>query len=198
MKRTLFIVAAFALLGTAPSICFGQTRPAPQRPAAPATAVAVPDTKIAIIDTARFAEEKTGIKRYLNAVKSVQGEFAGKQKELVDLQTRLKAISDDVAKLSGNSVVSPETIRAKQDEYERLQRDLKYKKEQAEAEFQKRFETVVGPISEDIGKALNQYATDHGLSMILDISKLLPAVLTMNPAMDVTQAFISEYNSKNP
>jgi hypothetical protein len=34
--------------------------------------------------------------------------------------------------------------------------------------------------------------------MILDISKLLPAVLTLNPAMDVTQAFIAEYNSRNP
>jgi hypothetical protein len=34
--------------------------------------------------------------------------------------------------------------------------------------------------------------------MILDISKLLPAVLTVNPAMDVTQAFIADYNSKHP
>ena len=34
--------------------------------------------------------------------------------------------------------------------------------------------------------------------MILDISKLAPAILTVNPAMDVTQAFIAEFNSKNP
>jgi hypothetical protein len=32
--------------------------------------------------------------------------------------------------------------------------------------------------------------------MILDISKLAPAILTVNPNMDVTAAFIAEYNSK--
>jgi hypothetical protein len=34
--------------------------------------------------------------------------------------------------------------------------------------------------------------------MILDISKLAPAILTVNPAMDVTQTFINEYNSTHP
>jgi hypothetical protein len=34
--------------------------------------------------------------------------------------------------------------------------------------------------------------------MILDISKLAPAVLTVNPAMDVTAAFIADFNTKNP
>jgi hypothetical protein len=32
----------------------------------------------------------------------------------------------------------------------------------------------------------------------MDISKLIPAILTVNPAMDVTAAFISEYNGRNP
>ena len=57
---------------------------------------------------------------------------------------------------------------------------------------------AVNPISTDIGKALDQYAIQHGLTMILDVSKLLPAILTVNPAVDVTAAFIAEYNSKNP
>ena len=52
-------------------------------------------------------------------------------------------------------------------------------------------------VSNDIGNALIQYAAQNGLTMILDISKLLPAVLTVNPAMDVTQAFIADYNSKH-
>jgi len=30
------------------------------------------------------------------------------------------------------------------------------------------------------------------------VSKLLPAILTIVPSVDLTQAFINEFNSKNP
>ena len=75
---------------------------------------------------------------------------------------------------------------------------VEIQKEQADADVEKRYKEVVGPVSTDIGRALDQYASRNGLTMILDISKLLPAVLTMNPAMDITNAFIADYNSRNP
>ena len=168
------------------------------RPPAAASNAPVPDTKIAFIDTGAFGDEKAGITKYVNAVKSLEREFDPRQKELANMQTRIKAIADEIGKLSGSTVVDPKTIQSKQEEGERLQRDLKYKKEQADADFQKRYAEVVGPISQEIGKALDQFATQRGITMILDISKLAPAVLTVNPAMDVTAAFITEYNGKNP
>jgi Skp family chaperone for outer membrane proteins len=217
MSRILSIAAAFLILIGANVSTFAQARPAatptPTRPAAPqptpvrpavtqpapvAAPSNVPAAKIAIVDTTVFGDEKVGIKRYLNAVTTVQKAFEGKNAELRNLQSQIKAIADDISKLSGASVVSPETIRAKQGEGERLQRELKYKKEQADADFEKRYTEVVGPVSNDIGNALIQYAAQNGLTMILDISKLMPAVLTVNPAMDVTQAFIADYNSKHP
>jgi Skp family chaperone for outer membrane proteins len=160
--------------------------------------VVVPQSKIAFVDTEMFTDEKEGIKRFLGAVRTVQAEFKDKNTELQNMNSRLKAIADEITKLSGNAVVSQETIRAKTDEGERLERDLKYKKEQYDAEYQKRYVAVVQPVSSDIGKALDQYLTSHGLTMILDISKLAPAVLSLNPAMDITKDFIADYNSKNP
>jgi Skp family chaperone for outer membrane proteins len=100
--------------------------------------------------------------------------------------------------LSGTGVVDPTTIQAKREEVERIQRDMKYKKEQADADFARRYQAVVSPISAEIGKALDQFAAQRGLTMILDISKLEVAILTVNPAMDVTLAFIADYNAKNP
>jgi Skp family chaperone for outer membrane proteins len=207
MKRILFATTVFVLL-TGPSISAsaqirpGATGTAPAKPAAPQpTPVAtanVPNTKIALIDTTRFSDEKAGITRYLNAIKTVQREFQPRTTELAGLQTRIKAIADEITKLSGNTVVSPQSIQTKRDEGERLQRELKYKKEQADADFEKRYNEVVGPISSDIGKALEQYANQHGITMVLDVTKLLPALLTANPAMDITRAFITEYNGKNP
>ena len=176
-----------------------QTRPAAgtTRPATPpASNAPVPETKIAFIDTGAFGDDKGGITRYVTAVKSLEREFDPRQKELTTMQTRIQALADEITKLTGSTVVDPKTIQLKQDEGARLQRDLKYKKEQADADFSKRYQEVVGPISQDIGKALEQFASQRGITMILDISKLAPAILTVNPGMDVTAAFITEYNSR--
>ncbi|HEY0385845.1 MAG TPA: OmpH family outer membrane protein, partial [Pyrinomonadaceae bacterium] len=120
------------------------------------------------------------------------------QAELNTMGTRLQTLADDIKKLTAANVVDPKTIQAKQDEAEALQRDMKRKKEDADALFTKRYEAVVRPISEDIQTALNSFAQTRGITMILDISKLAPAVLSANPAMDVTEAFIREYNSTHP
>jgi len=207
MKRILITAASAALLLGASVLAGAQTRtptpsPTPARPAAPqaapAAAIAVPDTKIALINTAEFGDEKTGITRYVNAVKSVQREFLPKNTELTTIQTRINTLADEISKLSGAAVVDPKTIQAKQDEGERLQRDLKYKKDQAQADFQKRYQEVVSPISADIGKAIDQFALQNRITMVLDPSKFDVAILTVNPAMDVTRAFITAYNARNP
>lgn len=201
MRNIRILAAAIMLAAIVAVSASAQTRPAgtpaTTRPAAPAASNApVPDTKIAFIDTGAFGADQGGITRYVAAVKSLEREFKPRQDELNGMQNRIKALADEIGKLSGNAVVDPKTIQAKQEEGERLQRDLKYKKEQADADFAKRYQDVVSPISTDIGKALDTFAQQRGLTMILDISKLAPAILTVNPAMDVTAAFIAEYNSK--
>ena len=201
MRNFRIIAAAMMLAAIVVVSASAQTRPAagttkPATPPPAASNAPLPETKIAFIDTGAFGDDKAGITRYVTAVKSLEREFDPRQKELITMQTRIKAVADEIGKLTGSSVVDPKTIQVKQEEGERLQRDLKYKKEQADADFSKRYQEVVGPISQDIGKALEQFATQRGITMILDISKLAPAILTVNPAMDVTAAFISEYNSK--
>ena len=208
MKKLGIFAAAFVLAAILAVSASAQTRPGttstaarPTNTPSPATSTnaSVPDTKIAFIDTSAFGDEKEGIVRYVNAMKALEREFKPRQDELIGMQNRIKAIADDINKLnSGSAVVDPKTIQAKQDEGERLQRDLKYKQDQAEADYKKRYDDVVGPISQDIGKALDQFAQAHGITMILDISKLAPAILTLNQSMDVTKAFITEYNSSHP
>jgi Skp family chaperone for outer membrane proteins len=204
MNRHLSLVAGACLVLIAFIPAAAQTRPAPTptpKPAAPPTppaAVNVPATKIGMVNTEVFRDEKAGIARYLRAVKSLDAEFQVRNTELRGLQTRLKTIADEITKLNGQPVVAPESIRAKQDEGERVQRELKYKKEQADADFQKRYNEMVSPITRDIGNALSDYANQQGLTMILDISKLESALLALNPATDVTLAFVADFNRKNP
>ena len=199
MNRIILIAAAFVVLTGASVSVSAQTQPAGARPAAPqptpAAAAPVPVTKIALVDTTLFGDEKAGINRYVSALKGVQATFQPRLIELNNLQNQIKALADEINKLSASPVVD---LKPKQDEGERLQRDLKYKKEQFDADFERALTQAAAPVSADIGKALDQYAAQHGLTLILDISKLLPALLTVSPAMDITQAFIADYNSKHP
>lgn len=204
MRNFRIFAAAIMLAAILAVSASAQTRPAGGAPASTApgatASATVPESKIAYIDTSEFADEKTGIGRYVSVMKTLEREFKPRQDELTNMQTRIKAIADEIGKLTtgGNTVVSPQTIQQKQDEGERLGRDLKYKKEQADADFAKRYQEVIRPVSQDIMTALNAFAQQRGITMILDISRMGEAVLTVNPAMDVTKAFIAEYNAKNP
>src|SRR6185436_5988711 len=177
--------------------------PAPARPATPQTQaptadVPVPPSRIALIDTTMFAAEKKGIFRFIDAVKSIQAPFAAANSELVNLQTRINAIIEDIRKLRAAPQPDARAIQAKQEEGTRLQQDWNMKKQRFDEDYSKKYQEATGPLSEQIGKAMHQFARERGITMTLDFSKLLPAMLTALPAVDVTDAFIADFNRKNP
>ena len=182
------------------------TTPTPQRPAGPTTqpatqpnlVVAVPATKIAVVDTDMFSDEKVGIYRLVDAIAVVRNEFSGRTQELRTLQARINTLIEDIRKLRAVPAVDQKAIQAKQEEGTRVQQDLQVKQQRYDEDYQKRYREVAGPISEQIGKELDVFAAQHGITMTLDLSKIMPAVLTALPTTEVTQAFIAEFNRKYP
>jgi Skp family chaperone for outer membrane proteins len=210
MNRNRLIFAALILVAMMGISATAQTRPltTPPKPAATpaprpaATPVAgnaaVPDSRIALIDTGMFADEKNGIFLYVDAARKVQLEFQPRTNELQNLDNRLTALATELRTLMQAAVVDQKTIQAKQAEGERLQLDLKTKKDRLDEDVSKRYQQAISPISAQIGTAMDLFARQRGITMTLDISKLLPAILTAVPAIDLTQAFIDEFNRKNP
>jgi Skp family chaperone for outer membrane proteins len=207
MKRLFLICAALTL--TTVSV-LGQTRPqtTPVRPTptpvprpaatAAATNAPVPDSRIALIDTSMFGDEKNGIWRYVDAAKSVQAEFKSRTDDLQSIQNRLNALATEIQTLMKAPVPDQKTIQAKQQQGTALQDEGKTKKDRLDEDLNKRYEQVIAPVSSQIGAYMDQFARQRGITMTLDASKLLPAILTAVPAVDLTQAFINEFNSKNP
>jgi Skp family chaperone for outer membrane proteins len=117
---------------------------------------------------------------------------------VLNLQNRINALITEIQTLSKAPVVDQKTIQAKQQQGETLQAEWKTKKDRLDEDVSKRAEQVIAPISAQIGQAMDQFARQRGVTMTLDISKLLPAILTAVPAVDLTQAFIADFNSKNP
>ena len=206
MKTILSIFAVVALTGAITVSVIAQTqRPTPTptplaRPAAtPAVAnTPVPQSRIALIDTTAFGDEKNGIYRYVDAARAVQNEFKTRTDEIQNLGNRINALGNEIDALMKVTPVDQKTVQAKQQQGEILQTEFNTKKAKLDEDVGKRYEQVVLPISNQIGAAMDQFATQRGITMTLDLSKLIPAILTAIPVIDLTQVFIYDFNSKNP
>jgi len=189
--RAITAVAFFAVLV---SQVAAQTRPGTQ-PTAPATSANIPDSKIALIDSSAFSDEKQGIVRLVAAIKRVNSEFQPKQAELQTLQQQIDKATADYNKVA--PMQDPKLNQQQADKIERMKKDMQRKGEDAQAAFDKRMQEVLGPISEDISKALDAYAKTRGITLILDVTKF-QGIVSASDSLDITRAFITEFNSKNP
>ena len=204
MKTIQSIFATIAAVAAISLSAMAQTaRPTPTpatgpRPTPAPANTPVPQTKIALIDTSAFGDEKNGIYRYIDATKAIANEFKSRTDELQAMERRLNTLAGELDALMKTTPVNQQAVQAKQQEGQALQAEFQAKKAKLDEDLGKRYEQVVSPISRQIGAAIDQFATQRGITMTLDLSKLLPAILTAMPGTDLTQAFISDFNSKNP
>ena len=166
-----------------------------------AQAGAVPAaSKIGWLDTGAFADEKEGVTKYVAGLKALDNEMKPRVTELQTIQTKLKTISDDLAKMQANTAVpiDPKAAQAKQDEGQRLQREFDFKKKEYDAAVEKRSGEVLGPVSADISKAIQDYAKLKGYAVVLDINALAQAnaILALDASANITKEFIVYYNAR--
>jgi Skp family chaperone for outer membrane proteins len=191
-------IAAVAFVAAISASISAQTRPA----GTPATSAAstqttanVPDSKIALVDTDAFLDEKQGITKLVTAAKAVEAEFQPRRTELQNLQQQIDKATADLQKVQ--AVQDPKLSAQQQDKIDTMKKDMQRKGEDAQAAYQKRLQDKLGPVYEDIGKALDAYAKAHGITMVLDVTKI-QGIVSADGSLDITKAFIVEFNSKNP
>jgi outer membrane protein len=195
MKKYQLIAAmAFAVFAISPVLA--QTRPATQPgPSASAPqSVVIPESKIALIYSDAFLDSKTGIVKFTALMTTLNREFQPRQTELNQLQQQIQTLDDDIKKTS--AVADPKTIQAKVDQLEQKKKDYQRKGEDAEAAYKRRQQEIFAPLQDDIGRALEAYAKQRGINVIIDGSRI-PLVYAADN-IDITRAFINEFNSKNP
>ena len=196
MKIARFF-AAVAVLTVAAFCVSAQTKPA-ATPAAPQAAapqnVAVPDSKMAMIYSDAFLDPKTGIARFNSLLNTLNREFQPRQAELQALQTKINTLTKEIE--DTQTVADPNAIRTKRDQLAQMTTEFKRKGEDAEAAYGKRRQEIFMPLQQDIGKALEAFAKARGITVIVDGSQV-PVVYAAD-SIDITRAFITEFNSKNP
>lgn len=194
IDRLIAAVAFIAAVVVSPALA--QTKPAPATPqtTAPQTSAAVPESKMALIYSDLFMDPKTGIAKFNILLSTLNREFQPRQTELQGLQQKIQTLTDEIEKTK--SVAEPVALQRKVDELEQLKKDFQRKGEDAQAAYNRRRQEIFSPLQVDIGKALEAFAKQRGINVIIDGSQV-PVVYAAE-SIDVTRAFINDFNSKNP
>jgi outer membrane protein len=160
-------------------------------------------SKIGLINTSAFDDTKAGITKYINAVNTLNTEFKPLATELDNMATKINALQKEIEILrkqaqEGKVPVNQATANAKLEEYDKLTREYKFKQDDAKVKYNRRQEAVLGPIRQDIGNAIQEFAKKNGYTIILDVAKLAQAalILGVDERADVTKQFIAFYNTR--
>ncbi len=195
MKIFRAIAAVAFLAAISAGSVLAQPRTTTPASPAPTQTGSLPETKIALVNTDEFADEKTGITRLVTTMKRVEGEFQPRRTELQTLQQQIEKATADLTK--AQPLQDARVSQQQADKIEGMKTEFKRKGEDAQAAYQKKLQDVLGPIYDDIGKALDAYAKAHGITLILDVTKI-QGILSASESLDITRPFITEFNSKNP
>ena len=190
--RLTVAAVAFAAFGI---LAHTQTRPAaPAGTAPPQTRPAAGPANIAVIDSSAFSDEKNGIARVMNAMRQIEAKFQPLRSELRGMRDRLNTMRADLQK---KQAIQDAKITAQQAEAaDQLDLQIKRKAEDAQASYQKESLALLEPLQKDIGAALNTYAQQKGISLLIDVNRV-PVVYAAN-SLDITKDFIAEYNRTHP
>lgn len=192
------VVAQRPATGAAP-------KPTPPVSTAPATTTPqassgpLPTSKMGIIYTDLFFDAKAGISKFTTVLTRLNGEFQKQKDELTQMQNRAQQLQEEVGRLQNAPAGTPidqKSITAKVEQLESLKRDIQRKGEDAQAAYNKRRGELFAPLQDEVGKALEVFAKARGINIILDGTQV-PLIYAAD-SIDITKAFITDFNSKNP
>jgi Skp family chaperone for outer membrane proteins len=171
------------------------------QPAKPQTSPAsanVPVSKVAVIFSAAFQDPKQGIAKFTVLLSQLNSKYQKTQDDLNTTAKMLNALQDEIKKLQESTApVSPQTVQQKLDQLDQMKKDYQRRGEDAQASYQRERQVVFQPLQDDVGKALDVFAKAHGITLVIDASQV-EGILYAADSIDITKAFISEYNVKNP
>ena len=195
------LVAALSIsaLAQRPAAPAGQPTPTPAASAPAGAPAQLPTAKMAVIYTDMFLDAKTGIAKFTTVVNKLNGEFQKLKDEITAMQNRAQALEAEINKLReapAGTPIDQRALQAKIDQLEQLKKDTQRKAEDAQASYNRRRQELFAPLQDEIGKALEAFAKARGITAIIDAAQV--PLLYAAENIDITRAFITEFNTKNP
>ena len=196
MKFPRLLLSLIGLVLGSASLAAQTTAAAPATPAA--APKLLPVSRVAWINTNAFLADEGGIKQLVRVMKELELEFSGTQSELSLMNEKLRTLAGEIQQLQAGGEANAAAIQEKTVAGQKLNLELRTKQQQAQAAVQQAQQEKQGPVSQEIGKALNVFIKEREIGVLFDVAKLNEGIIAAQPELEVTNDFIAYYNALHP
>lgn len=153
------------------------------------TTLAKAEIKIGVVDLFKILNESEEGKK---AVGELQSMVDSRQKALEEKQKKIQALKEEYDKKK--AVLSEDARKAKEEEIERLGRDLQRSAADYQVELQKKQNEITQSMLKEIRQIINDYAKKEGYNLIIEKAEQLILYSTLE--VDITDKIITLFNQK--
>lgn len=186
--KTLFTVMAAALVACLVVVALQTQRSAQAQNTASA--------KVVVVDIEMFSDSTKGIRRLVEKYSLLDREFKPRRDEIAEMTARYDKLTKEIR--DTQAVAAPDDLSRRLAEAETLKRSIERKREDGQRDLDRRVKELTEPIYTQLNTALQAFARERNIDIILDMSKLSGSALVVNQQVDITDSFIADFNSKNP
>jgi Skp family chaperone for outer membrane proteins len=187
------LACAVAACASGAALAQGTTPARPAAATAARPAGPIPDGRVAVMDFDAFPARVFQMKKVYAALET---QFATQSKELQSLQDRLASLQAQAQQ----GTATPQQQQQMAQQFETLKKEFDRKKEDLDTAARRAYQLAMGPIQERLNTAINEFSRQRGIVLVVNIAQARQSgsLLYYSPGADVTDAFIEEYNKKNP
>jgi outer membrane protein len=156
---------------------------------------ALPDGKVAVVNTQVFPGSIGELKQKYD---QVDKQFQPRYQQLQTVENTLKQMETEIRTQA--QTLTADKLQEKQNAYEDLKKKGQRDYEDLKAEYDRTIDTATKPIRDKLFQFLNNYAVQRGIVVVINLAGAAQSgVLAFwNPATDITDDFVAEYNKANP
>jgi len=176
-------------------ILLGAVSAAAQQATQAGVGAALPDGKIAVVNTQAFPGAIQELKQKYD---QVENQFKDRYQKLQGVETQLKQIENDIRLKS--QTLAADKVQEMQDQYDRLKKQGTRDFEDLKAEYDRSIETTTKPVRDKLYQFLNNYASQRGIILVINLAGAAQtgSLAYWSPGTDITEDFVNEYNKANP
>ena len=153
----------------------------------PLAGIASAQLKVAVVNSQQALLDSDEMKK---ASADLEKKFKPKQEEILKLQNDLQAIEQQLA----SNKLTPAAAADAQALGQRKQRDAQRLSDDAQQEFDRDRQDILGKAGAKIQDIVKKIATEKGYDLVLDVSQ----TVFSKPALDITTDVLAAYNKANP
>lgn len=147
------------------------------------------EIKIGVVDLFKVLNESEEGKR---SIGELQKMVDSRQKSLEEKQKKIQSLREEYEKKK--SVLNEEARKSKEEEIERLGRELQRTVADYQVELQKKQNEITQSMLKEIRQIINEFAQKEGYSLILERAEQL--LIFVTPTIDITDRIIALFNQK--